>query len=227
MRQDTLMNAAVGILVICAVVVTGTVIDNRLGQRTSQVEEQPTEVPDWEQYAATGHRMGSANAPVIITEFSDFQCPFCRRMYDMLKQAEAANPERVAVVYRHYPLAMHHNAMPAAIAAECAAEQGRFAAMHDLLFEQQDSLGVKSWQAFAADAGVPDSARFTHCLASEAPRSVIARDTAAGNALHVTGTPTLIINDRKVPAVRDAAQLESYIDDAVKMKGRVALAARR
>jgi protein-disulfide isomerase len=217
MRQDTLMNVAVGILVICATIVTGIVIESRLDQRTQRAQEQqPIEVPDWKRYAAVGHRMGPADAPVVVTEFSDFQCPFCRRMHEMLTTAAAAHPGQVAVVYRHYPLAMHRQAMPAAIAAECAAEQGRFTAMHDILFEQQDSLGVTSWWAFATKAGVPDSARFTRCLASPAPRAVIARDTAAGNAVHVTGTPTLIINDHKVPAVRDVAQLEAYFGAAAR-----------
>lgn len=216
MRQETVVNLALGILCSCAVVVTGITIKNQLDMRAKNAPQKPTVVKDWEKYAAIGHRMGPANAPVVITEFSDFQCPFCRRMHDMLKTVEDKHPGEIALVYRHYPLAMHQHAMAAAMAAECAGAQGKFAAMHDLLFVQQDSLGKESWQGFATQAGVPDMTAFTSCLTSSEPTAVIARDTAAGNAIQVTGTPTLLINDLKIPGVTDEKQLDQYIQDGLK-----------
>lgn len=220
MRQETMVNTALGLLCVCAVVVTGITVKSWMDHRPTYEAEQPTTIQDWEKYAAVGHRMGPADAPVVITEFSDFQCPFCRKMHDMLKTVESKHPGSIALVYRHYPLSMHPQAMPAAIAAECAGAQGKFAAIHDLLFNQQDSLGKKPWEAYATEAGVSDIAAFSSCLKSTIPTSVIARDTVAGNAVKVSGTPTLIINDLKVPAVTDEKQLDKYIEDGMKKRAK-------
>jgi len=216
MRQETVVNMALGLLCTCAVVVTSISVKNWFDARAARAPQEPTVVADWEKYAAAGHRMGPPDAPVVITEFSDFQCPFCRKMHEMLKTVETSHPGSVALVYRHYPLPMHPQAMPAAIAAECAGAQGKFAPMHDALFSQQDSLGKKSWEAYATTAGVPDLGAFTACLKSTSPEHAIARDTAAGNAIKIAGTPTLIINDLKIPAIGDVTELGRYINESLK-----------
>ncbi len=84
--------------------------------------------------------LGNPNAPVTIVEFSDFECPFCQRFFvDALQQIKenyiASN--QVRFVYKHFPLSIHNKAIPAAIASECAGEQGQFWQMHDLIFTKQ------------------------------------------------------------------------------------------
>jgi len=92
--------------------------------------------------------MGSPAAPVLLVEFGDFECPFCRRLAPVLEAAEQAHQGKVGVIYVHYPLESHRFARPAARAAECAALQSRFRQFHDALFHKQDSLGLKSWAGY-------------------------------------------------------------------------------
>src|SRR5262249_9740944 len=88
----------------------------------------------------------------------------------------------------------HSNARTAALAAEGAADQGRFEAYHDALFARQQDLGRRSWEEFARDAGLPDVWTFTRCLADKRYSSRVDRDVAIGKRIQISGTPTLIIN---------------------------------
>jgi protein-disulfide isomerase len=95
--------------------------------------------------AATGPAMGPADAPVTIIEFSDFECPFCKRIHPTLKQVMDTYDGKVRLVYRHLPLTnIHPNAQKAAEASLCAHEQGQFWAMHDAIFEGTGGLALAS-----------------------------------------------------------------------------------
>lgn len=177
--------------------------------------EAPTTVSNWRQYAASGQRMGPANAPVTIVEFSDYQCPFCKQMETRLDSLRIRMPRRVAVIYRHFPLEQAHpHAFTAALAAECAGEQRRFEAYHRLLFAHQDSIGITPWATFARDAQVPDTTAFSRCVAEKRHQERIAGDLAAGRALDLRGTPMLLINGLKVNGLMPTADLERYIAEA-------------
>ncbi len=143
-------------------------------------------------------RIGTAAAPVQVLEFADFECPFCASFHKDLKVVQKRYPTQVAVAFVHFPLRMHRFAEPAARAAECAGDQGRLEAMHDLLFEQQDKFGLKPWGEFATDAGVPDSAAFEACIKRTDPIPRVTEGKALGNQLDVQGTPTVMINGWKL-----------------------------
>jgi protein-disulfide isomerase len=151
-------------LVVCAAITTGLVIRREffiapVAPGASAVQE-PVLVDNWRSHLAKGVRFGSATAPVQLIEFADFECPFCASLHVNLKALRDRHPSKVALSFVHFPLPGHRFAKPAARAAECAGEQGRFEAMHDRLFESQDQLGVKSWLEFATDSGVPDLKAF-------------------------------------------------------------------
>lgn len=121
-------------------------------------------------------------------------------------------PNRLSIRFRHFPLDnIHAFATEAAIAAECAGEQERFESFHDNLFARQDSLGVKSWAAYAKLAGVPDTVTFNECRRSGKTLREVKADRAAGNALHLTGTPTLVINGTLYRTVPDTIELEHLV----------------
>jgi len=103
-------------------------------------------------------------------------------------------PGMIALVYRHWPLSRHRFAYQAARAAECAAEQGRFEAFHDVVYAQQDSLGLKVFGEMAAEAGVPDLGLFEVCTSSTDPVPSIEADIAKVIELGGIGTPTLLMN---------------------------------
>ena len=156
--------------------------------------------------------MGSVSAPVVVIEFADFQCPFCGRAAENLREFRAAYAGEVAVVYRHFPLtAIHDHAMEAAIASECAAAQERFESFHDRLYQEQDSIGSKDWVAFAEEAGVPSIADFIRCLQEEWPRDRVRRDARAARQIRLTGTPSIIVNGVLLPGTPSVEELEEQL----------------
>jgi protein-disulfide isomerase len=183
------------ILVLCALAVTGLVVRREFA---NAAEPENITVSNWQRYASVGHRMGPTDAAVVITVFSDFECPACRILATNLDVLRARYPDDIAVIYRHFPLASHANAGSAARASECAAEQGRFEAYHNALFAAQDSLGRWPWERFAASAKIPDSAAFAGCVARDGSPATVARDSAAALKLGVRGTPTLLINGTRI-----------------------------
>jgi protein-disulfide isomerase len=136
---------------------------------------------------------GNPRAQVTIIEFSDFQCPFCGKVVPTLKDLLSSYEGRVRWVYRDFPLGFHPRATAAAVAAECAGQQGRFWAMHDLLMENQRTLEDADLSAMAARLGV-DMGRWTACLADPRVHEEIQHDIAEGTAAGVTGTPTFFVN---------------------------------
>ncbi|MGQ0563347.1 MAG: DsbA family protein, partial [Gemmatimonadota bacterium] len=126
-------------------------------------------------------------------------------------QILARYPNEVAVVYRHFPLSTYPFSFAAAIASECAAAQNRFQAYHDLLFEQQDSIGTVSWNRFARLADVPDLELFEKCIADGSTKIRIAEDMAAAKRLEVPGTPTLVIHNELRASAIPIDTLEEWI----------------
>jgi protein-disulfide isomerase len=106
---------------------------------------------------------------VRLLEFADFECPFCAQFNAALKALRERYPKQVALTYIHFPLPIHRFAEPAARASECADEQGRFEAMHDRLFEQQNLFGLKAWSDFADDAGVSNREAFENRIQGKLP----------------------------------------------------------
>jgi protein-disulfide isomerase len=138
---------------------------------------------------------GNRKAPVTVIQFSEFQCPFCARALPSLKELESN--KSVRVVWKHLPLSFHANAMPAAIAAEAAREQGKFWEMHDRLFSSQAALSDASYLQYARELGL-DVKRFQEAIQSPRLRARIQEDLAAAASAGVTGTPTFVVNGEVV-----------------------------
>src|SRR5690606_9677103 len=137
-----------------------------------------------------------------------FECPYCGRLHPILEQLRERNPD-VRFVFRHFPLRdMHPRAVPAALVAEAAAQQGRFWEMHDLLYAHQRELGDEDLARYAAELGVARPVPI-------APRSArIARDERSGRASGVRGTPTLFINGVRYSGKLDLAAIGEAIQQA-------------
>jgi predicted DsbA family dithiol-disulfide isomerase len=138
---------------------------------------------------------GSPMAPVTIVEFSDFECPYCGQAHPILAHVMDELEGRVRLVFRHFPLSAHPNAMPAARAAIAAGNQGKFWEMHDMLFEHQGQLEEDDLARYAEELGL-DMARFRTDLASAETQRVIERDRELGERLGVEGTPSFFVNGR-------------------------------
>ena len=207
---------ATATLVVCALVVSGLTLRREL-QASPQPEGMPKTVASWRDLAR-GSRIGPAIAPVTITEFSDFQCPFCKVLSERLAEVSARYPGKVRVFYRHFPLDQHKSARRAAHASICAGDQGRFAEYHDLLFAQQDSIGLVPWTTLALRAGVTDTTQFTRCMDGPFVSGIVKLDSTAGASIGLRGTPLMLINDRLIAGAPEPAQLDSLIRAAMQDK---------
>jgi protein-disulfide isomerase len=218
--RDTLMNVVTGLMVLSALTVTGLLARRELGSPGASpsgfvVQSEPA----WREYAAVGHRIGPANAPVTITEFGDFECPACRHFDEQLRTVRLRHPGEIALVYRHFPVRTHRFAVAAARASECADAQGRFEAMHDTLFANPDSLGVVPWTWYAERAGVPDTAAFAVCARASGQLVNLAADTMAARKLKLRGTPTVLVNDLRFTGSPPLDSIEAIVARARKAAG--------
>jgi len=140
--------------------------------------------------------LGRADAPVTIIEFSDFECPFCQRFSaSTLPEIKRDYVEtgKVRYVFLDFPLEnIHPRARKAAEAAQCAAEQGKFWEMHDLLFAQSGNLDISQYGDFARKLGL-DASAFDLCLKSGKQTAKINRSLASASAIGINSTPSFII----------------------------------
>jgi protein-disulfide isomerase len=166
---------------------------------------------------AVGAALGPENAPIELIEFSDFECPYCRRAAPVVKQVLEAYGNRVRLVYRHYPLAQHPNARPAAEAAACANEQGKFWAYHDRLFADPAKISDADLKQSAKDLGL-DAARFNTCVDAHTFRQAVDADVTAGQAAGVTGTPAFFINGRPLLGDPSFDVFKRVIDEELELK---------
>jgi predicted DsbA family dithiol-disulfide isomerase len=161
---------------------------------------------------------GPANAPVTIIEFGDFECPYCGRLAPVLNEILKTYEGRVRVVFRQFPvIEAHPRALKAAEASLCAHEQGKFWAMHDAMFQDQQALEVSALKEKAASIGL-DSARFNQCLDTGKHVPVIRGDMAESEKLKIAGTPTLFINGRRMVGEQSAASLSNIIDEELRAR---------
>lgn len=154
---------------------------------------------------------GSPDAKVVIVEFGDFQCPFCRQAMPVVKEILKDYGDKVFFVYRDFPLeSVHPQAVPAALAGECAHEQGKFWEMHDKIFENQEQLSVKNFKIWAIQIGL-NSIQFGNCLDSSKYFAEVEQDLQAGIAAGVRATPTFFVNGQKIEGAISFTTFEQII----------------
>ncbi len=156
---------------------------------------------------------GSQDAAITIIEFSDYECPFCRRWHqEVLPQIQAKYGDQVRHVYRDFPLySIHPNAGPAAEAANCAGDQDRYWEFSDRLFSGERALGRETYETFARDLDL-DLATFTQCLDDQRHKDEVDADFAYASELGVRSTPTFFINGLAVVGAQPFEVFEQIID---------------
>jgi protein-disulfide isomerase len=167
--------------------------------------------------AAEGPSKGPASAPITIVEFSDFECPYCSKAEDTVKQVMKTYDGKVRLVYRDFPLPFHPHAEKAAEAAQCAADQGKYWEMHEKLFANQQKLDPASLKAHAKDLGL-DQGKFDKCLDSGDKAKVVETNKAAGSKVGVTGTPAFFINGYQLTGAQPFEEFKSLIDQELARK---------
>jgi protein-disulfide isomerase len=227
--------ALTGVLVLAALTSTAVLVRREVlnnGGGAGGAANTPQKAPGWESLMAAGRVIGSDTARVKIAAFMDMQCPFCRRFHDVARLAMTQYPGQVAIVYIHFPLPGHRQAIPAARALECAHAQGRFAAMVDLFFEQHDSLSARDstdiapWSHDAARVGVSDTQAFAACMGKSELPVAVKNGLALSASFGITGTPTVIVNGWRFPRPPSELELRQHIDKLLAAPDRRSLLAR-
>lgn len=209
---------ATAVLTLCAIVLTIGYARNAFFPPSA--EGTPIErVSDWETFVGGNMAFGAKGAPLHIVEFSDFECPACRKLHRTVQALRARDSSAVLVTYRNYPLDdLHPTARAAATAAQCAANQGAFQRMHDHLFEHQTTLGTLEWGEVAEKVGVPDTAAFRNCLTAPETRVRLSQDSAAAIRLSIDGTPLVLVNGHLIRGAPKASLLDSLLNANIQAK---------
>lgn len=167
---------------------------------------------------AADHVRGPADAPVTMIEYSDFQCPACEAYYPVVEKLLASSSVPIRMIYRHFPLPQHPNAIPAALVAEAAADQGKFWDMYHLLFANHADWTPLSdptpvFTGYATTLGL-DMARFKADLSSSTLRDRIQANEDEGIKIGINATPTFFINGRAVSNPQSYAEFQTLIQQA-------------
>jgi protein-disulfide isomerase len=162
--------------------------------------------------------LGAKDAPVTIVEFADFQCPYCKKTEDTLRQLRAKYGDKIRLVHMDYPLPFHSHALGAANGARCAGEQGKFWQFRDAMFADQSKLAPTDLKATAKKLGL-NTAQFDACSDKGKFDSQIKGDQAAGEKLGVDGTPAFFIDGRPLTGAQPIASFEQIIDDELATGG--------
>jgi len=163
---------------------------------------------------------GNRDARVVVIEYSDFQCPACGAYAPILKQLESEYADRVAFVFRHFPLrSIHLNAEPAARAAEAAAQQGKFVEMRDKLYDTQSAWSnltdpASTFKEYAGELGL-NTDTFSSDYTSQAVRDHINADVDSGRSAGISGTPTFYLNGTKLSNPSSVEAFRRLIDEAL------------
>lgn len=144
--------------------------------------------------------LGDAGASVKVVEFSDLQCPACKAVSNYPDRLINEFGNSVSVEFKHFPLSFHKYAFDAAMASECANDEGKFWDFLELSFKNQASLSKSDLKSYAKSLGL-DMAKFDACLDSEAKRGIVESDMREGYALNIPGTPTFFVNGVMVDSI--------------------------
>jgi len=161
--------------------------------------------------------LGNPDAKVNIIEFSDFQCPYCKVFYDSLNQLikEGDYLNKIKVSFKNLPLSFHKQANNAAMAAECAGEQGKFWDMYNTLFskqaEWQNTDNKDKFKAYAVQLKL-DAAKFNQCIDSNKYQSDIEADKELAKEYNISGTPAIFIGNEYVSGAIQYDDLKSRVD---------------
>lgn len=180
-------------------------------------EVTPTVVGQWRDALAAGRAIeGSINSPVEVIVLSDLQCGACRIFHEMAREVVAARQPDVGLVFVHYPIKYHPQAMIAAKWAECVGQADATAVRRwvEAVFAQQDSLPFRPMARYAIDAGVASPRAIEQCASGESidRDARIMKGLAFGDRIHITGTPTVLVNDLLFAQPPLRGQLEHTVD---------------
>ena len=196
-----------------------SLVEQLRNQASVDVALEAPELPRLEVAIGSNPPQGPESAPITIVEFADYECPYCTRGYNTMKQVMETYDGKVKWYFRDFPLSFHRNAVGYSVAANCAGVQGKYWEMHDLILEKQKTIAKEGGvEGFAETLGL-DTAAFATCIADEAGPKRVMEDMAAGQAVGVSGTPAYFINGIMVSGAQPFENFESVIERELEAAG--------
>lgn len=208
-RKNSIMKT-VGVILAVAIIGGIVWISSNAKSEKKVVENNLTTV------ATDDYIKGNQNAPVTLIEYLDFECEACGAYFPLVQQLAKEFPNDLKIVVRYYPLPGHKNGLPAALAVEAAARQGKFFEMHDLLFTEQRNWGEKQtptpevFERYAQKLGL-DMVKFKKDVNSQEVKDRVERDVKSGTKLGNTGTPSFYLNGEKIQNPRSLEDFKTII----------------
>jgi len=165
--------------------------------------------------------LGPKGALVTIVEFSDFECPYCRQAFPIIREIVNIYGDKIRYIYRDFPVSdLHPNAEKAAEAAQCAYEQGKFWPYHDKLFLNQENLNINDLKLYASQVGL-NQELFDVCLDSGKYENEVKQDFNDGVLAGVRGTPTWFIEGVRVEGVIPLQIFKKVIEEQIEIKNKL------
>ena len=158
---------------------------------------------------------GSLHAPVVLVEFADYECPYCQKVNPQIQQLKKEYGDNLTIVFKDFPLPMHHGSEKAAEAARCAGEQGKFWLYHDVLFYSKQ-IEVDALKEHARVLNL-DAEKFDTCLDSGAETAAVKKDLEEAKGLGLTGTPSFFVNGHFFSGVVDYAALKDMVSQQMNL----------
>lgn len=171
--------------------------------------------PSAEVDVSKAYANGSPNAPVVLVEFADYECPYCQKVNPQIQQLKKEFGDNLTVIYKDFPLPMHHGSEKAAEASRCAGEQGKFWLYHDVLFYSKQ-LEVSELKEHARVLKL-DTDRFDTCLDNGAETAAVKKDLEEAKGLGLTGTPSFFVNGHFFAGVQDYDALKGIVNQELSL----------
>jgi len=189
-------------------------VDNLRKQASINVLLMP---PSADLNIAKANTKGAPDAPVVFVEFADYECPYCQKVNPQIQQLKKEYGDKVTLVFKDFPLPMHHTAQKAAEAARCAGEQGKFWEYHDVLFYSKQ-LDVDALKEHARVLKL-DGDKFDACLDNGTEAAAVKQDLEEGKSLGLTGTPSFFVNGHFFSGVIDYGIIKDMVNQQLNLTG--------
>jgi len=156
---------------------------------------------------------GSKDAPLQLVVFADYECPYCQKVNPSLHKLREQYGDRLTIIYKEFPLPMHHHAQKAAEAALCAGDQGKYLEFHDMLYNTRQ-LEVSDLKKYAQTLKL-DSDKFNTCLDSGKQAELVKKELEEGKALGLTGTPSFFLNNHYFHGGMEFSALQEMVEQQI------------
>lgn len=211
-KSDRVMS---GLLVVAALIVAGSAVFRLVSKPPTGIDAEPaaSKIANWRQLESQGFQVhGSETSKTRITVFADFECPACRILHKHFEKLIESRGNQISITYLMFPLSYHRFARSAGDATACVEMNGgSLRRWIDAVYEKQDSIGLRSWQSYAADAGLASSTELTSCLDSLPRSAKVDSSIATSERLGIDAAPTILINGWRFSSFKSAALLDSAL----------------